>query len=329
MVRILITHPIQKIGLDLLKQKGYSVVVKRGKPTLSQKELVGLVKGKKYDGIITMLTNKIDGKVMDAAGKQLRVISNFAVGFDNINVGDAKKRNIVIANTPCPEVSDAVAEHTIALLFSLARNIVSSDSFVRAGKYRGWEPMLFVGSELLGKKLGLIGLGRIGKGVVERAQAMGMRVCYHDVKRDELFEKEQKVEYVQLESLLASSDCISLHVPLLSVTRHLINAKTLSKMKKGALLINTARGPIVDEAAVAKALSTKKLGGYATDVFEYEPKLTCDPKKYNLSKLPNTILTPHIASATHKVRDAMARMAAQNLIDVFEGRKPQGLVTSA
>jgi len=316
-MRILVTHPIQKIGIDLLKKQGYNVTLYRGDPILSGKKLKRIVKEKKYDALLTLLTNTIDGAVMDAAGPQLKVISNFAVGFDNINLEAARKRKIAVTNTPCQNLADAVADHTIALLFALLRNIVSGDRFMRAGKFKGWEPELFIGCDIRGKTLGLIGLGRIGKGVASRALALGMNIFYHDVKRDELFEKSE-AQYKPLNDLLATSDVISLHVPLLPTTRHLINTKTISKMKKGSYLINTSRGAIVDEMAVAQALVAKKLAGYGTDVFECEPKTSCSPTKYDLRKIPNTILTPHIASATKSVRDAMAIMAAQNIIDVLE-----------
>ncbi len=317
MPRVLITHLIQKSGIDLLKQQGYQVTIHRGSPILSSKKIRMIVKEKKYDALLTLLTNTIDGAVMDVAGPQLKVISNFAVGFDNINLEEARKRKIAVTNTPCQDLADAVADHTIALLFGLLRNVVSGDRFIRAGKFKGWEPELFIGTDIRGKTLGLIGLGRIGKGVADRARAFGMNISYYDVKRDELFEKTG-AQYKSLNDLLATSDVISLHVPLLPATHHLINSKTISKIKKGAYLINTSRGAIVDELVIAQALIAKKLTGYGTDVFECEPRTSCSPAKYDLRKIPNTILTPHIASATKSVRDAMATMAAQNIIDVLE-----------
>lgn len=319
MTKILLTHPIPKAGIDLLKKEGYSVTVYHGAPFISKNELKKIVKG--YDGIISMLTHGIDAEIMDSAGKQLRVISNFSSGYDNVDLGAAKKRGVVVTHTSCPEISDSVANHTVALVFSLVHKIVEADMFMRAGKYKGWDPELFLRQDMRGKVFGLIGLGRIGKMVAERMKFFGMNVIYSDIKRDELFEKELKIQYKKLDEVLSQSDIISLHAPLLPSTRHCINSKTLKKMKKGALLINAARGPLVDEKAVAQSLKLKKLGGYATDVYECEPKFTCDPKKYNLSKLPNTVLTPHIASATYTVRNAMARMAAQNSIDVLKNKK--------
>lgn len=291
---------------------------------LSKKEMVAKVKGKNYDAILCLLTNRIDTDVMNAAGPQLKVISNYAVGFDNIDLDAARKRKIAITNTPSDEISISVAEHTFTLMLALSRRIVEADRFARAGKYLGWDPDLLIGQDFYDKTIGLLGMGRIGKEVVKRARlGFGAAVLYYDLHRDKNFETESGVKYATQGTLLKTSDIVSLHVPLLPSTHHLIGTKTLRLMKKTALLINTARGPIVDEKAVLKALYAKKLGGYALDVFECEPEIDCDPNdQYELKKLDTVIMTPHIASATRRARDAMATLAAQNILGVLAGKNP-------
>lgn len=324
-MKIYITRPIPKIALDMLKKKGHAVTLQRERRNLSKSELIKKVKGKKYDALLCLLTNTIDAAVIEACGPQLKIISNYAVGFDNIDLGEAAKRGIVVTNTPALEVSTSVAEHTFALILSLSRRIVEADRYSRTGKYHGWDPDLFVGSDLHDRVLGLVGMGRIGKEVAKYAHiGFGMSVIYYDKHRDTDFEKMFQARYASFEKLLKTADIVSLHVPLLPTTRHLINAQTLRLMKKAALLVNTARGPIVDETAALKALYAKKLGGFALDVFECEPNNDCNPNdQMALKSLSNVIMTPHIASATINARTAMARIAAQNILDVFAGKKPE------
>ncbi len=320
MKKVFITRPIPRLGIELLKKAGYKVILQSKPINLSKRELLKRVKG--YDALLTLLTNKIDSDIMDAAGLQLKVISNYAVGFDNIDIDAAKKRGIIVTNTSLPEINESVAEHTFALILALSHRLVEADSFTRAGKYHGWDPQLFLGRDLAGLTLGLIGLGNIGKMVARHASSFNMHVLYHDLRRDEEFEKSFSARHLPLEKLLSQSDIVSLHVPLLPSTHHLISTKQLRLMKKDALLINTARGPVVDETATLKALYRKKLGGFALDVYECEPSIDCNPKdRYELRKLSNVIMTPHIASATVHTRDAMARLAAQNIIDALAGKK--------
>ncbi|MBI2484359.1 D-glycerate dehydrogenase [Candidatus Uhrbacteria bacterium] len=321
-MNVFVTRPIPQAGIDLLKKKKNVTVRVQAKPiNLTKKELMKRVKG--VDAILSLLTNTIDGDVMDAAGPQLKVIANYAVGFDNIDVEAAKKRGIIVTNTPSPEISESVAEHTFALIMALTRRIVEADKFTRAGQYHGWDPKLFLGRDLTGLTLGLVGLGRIGKLVAAHARCFGMNVVYFDRKRDAEFEKSTNARYLSMQKLFRQSDVVSLHVPLLPSTRHLINAKTLRLMKKDAFLVNTARGPVVDERAVLKALYEKKLGGFALDVFECEPAIDCDTSdQYELAKLPNVIMTPHTASATVRTRDAMALLAAQSILSALAGKKP-------
>lgn len=327
MAHIYITRPIPDNGINLLKKAGHRITLQKERRDLSSRELTAALKAKKPDALLSFLTNRIDARVL-AAAPSLRIISNFAVGYDNIDVDTAHARHVVVANTPCAEVVNSVAEHTFALMLALSRRVVEADTFTRSKKYKGWDPDLLVGNDVYGKTLGIVGLGAIGKGVALRAhKGFGMTILYTDMKRDETFEKEYSATFMPLEKLLSTADIISLHVPLLPSTRHLITTKTLKLMKKTALLVNTARGPVVDEKAILKSLYTKKIGGFALDVFECEPHIDCDPTdRYELAKLSTVIMTPHIASATHGAREGMAREAAQNIIDFFAGKEPKNLI---
>jgi len=318
MPKVFVTRKIPQAGLDLLKGVDFSVWEEDR--VIPREVLLERVKG--VDAILSLLTDKIDGEVMDTAGPQLKLISNYAVGYDNIDVPAATQRKIFISNTP-GVLTEAVAEHAFALLLAIARRIPESDQFTRQGKYKGWEPELLLGTELQGKVLGVVGLGRIGSRVAEMAnKGMGMKVLYHDPKQDAEFEKEYSAVYkAGLDDLLKEADFVSIHVPLLPATRHLFNAEKLALMKKSAYLINTSRGPIVDEAALVEALKAGMIKGAALDVFENEPNLSP-----GLAELPNVVLTPHTASATHEARGAMAVLAAQAVLDVLAGKPPVNLV---
>ena len=295
MKKVFVTDPIPEAGMKLL----------RGKYKLVKKP-------EGADAVVSLLTFKIDGAFMDRVGKQLKIVANYAVGFNNIDLGAAKKRGILVTNTP-GVLTDTVAEHTIALLMAIARRIPESDKFVRAGKYKGWEPMLLLGSDLKGKTLGIIGLGRIGNRVREIAErGLEMKVLYYDK-----FAKSN----ASVRKILKNSDFVTTHVPLLPSTRHLIGSKELKLMKKTAYLVNTSRGPVIDEKALVKALKRKDIAGAALDVFEKEPKLAP-----GLKSLKNVVLTPHTASGTRETRDKMAVMVANNIISVFSGKKPANLV---
>lgn len=318
MAKILVTRKIPKAGLDLLKAAGHSVSVWTEASPIPRAELLKRVKG--AHGILSLLTDRIDGAVLEAAGPQLMIVANYAVGYDNLDLEAFKKRGTQAANTP-GVLDGSVSEHAIALMFAVAKRIPEADRFTRAGKYKGWEPELLLGMELSGKAIGILGLGRIGAGVAKRAQGMGMRVLYHDLKRNDAFEKETGAAFVTLSDLLRGSDVVSIHVPLLAATRHLIDARKLRLMKKTAILINTSRGPVIDEKALVAALAAKRLGGAGLDVYENEPKLAP-----GLAKLPNVVLTPHTASATVETRDRMAQLAAQAIISVLAGKTPPNLI---
>jgi glyoxylate reductase len=318
-MKVFITRKIPDEGLKLLEGK-VDLEVWEEDRVIPREELLKRVKG--VDVLLPLLTDKIDAEVMDAAGSQLKAIANYAVGYDNIDVKAATERKIYVANTP-GVLTEAVAEHTFALLLSIARRIPESDRFTRAGKYKGWEPMLLLGSAIEGKTLGIVGLGQIGSRVAEMAvKGMKMKIVYHDLKQDLEFEKKLGAVYKkELDDLLKESDFVSIHVPLLPATKHLINAKNLSLMKETAYLINTSRGPVVDEKALVEVLKKEKIAGAALDVFEEEPKLAP-----GLTELESVVLTPHTASATIETRGAMSTLAAQAVLEVLAGKAPKNLV---
>ena len=321
MKNIFLTRRIEDSGINLLKEKGFSVDINDSDSIPSQDEIINFLAGKQYDAVVTLLTDKIDTKVFDSS-PNTKLFVNFASGFDNININEAKEKGVTICNAPAVVTSEAVAEHTLALILSLAARIVEADQFVRDGKYSGWSPTNFIGTDVLGKTIGLVGVGRIGGRVGFYAKALGMKVVYHDVARNEMSEKECGAEYCEsLDDLLKKSDIVSIHVPLMESTKHLINWDRLNMMKKTAFLVNTSRGPVIDELALTKALSEGVIAGAGLDVFEFEPKITPE-----LIKLQNVILTPHIASASIEARKEMSEIVAKNIIEYFEGKEPTNKV---
>ncbi|MBI2053665.1 MAG: D-glycerate dehydrogenase [Candidatus Sungbacteria bacterium] len=318
-MKVLVTHEIPDRGIVLLKSKGYEVIVGNA---FNKQELTKELTGDRYDAVLCDLNDKIDAEVFDAAGKQCKIFANYAVGYDNMDLKAAAERGIVITNTP-GVLTDTVAEHTFALILAIAHRVAEGDRFMRAGKYHGWEPMMLLGTDVSKKTLGVIGLGRIGSRVAHHAaRGFDMKVMYYDPKRNEQFEKEFGAAFAPtVEDILRASDFISIHVPLLPATRHLINAERLAMMKKSAYVINTSRGPIIDEAALVAALRAKTIRGAALDVFENEPAMAP-----GLAELENAIVTPHIASATEGTRQAMSELAAQNIVEALEGRVPPNAV---
>ncbi|RLE54748.1 MAG: D-glycerate dehydrogenase [Thermoprotei archaeon] len=284
-----------------------------------------LEKAKQADALLTMLTDRIDANLLQQA-KKLRIVAQMAVGFDNIDINTATKLGVYVTNTP-GVLTEAVAELTWALILAVARRIVEADHFVRWGEWSrtktGWHPLMMLGAELKGKVLGIIGLGRIGSRVAEIAvKGFGMKVIYYDVVRREDLEKQLGIEYRDLDTLLQEADIVSIHVPLTKETYHMINEEKLRKMKKGAILINTARGKVVDTEALIKALREGWIAGAGLDVFEEEPL----PPHHPLTAFKNVVLVPHIGSATYETRHAMAELVAENLIAFYEGRVPPTLV---
>ena len=336
-MKIFITHKIPDRGINLLKSKGYEVAVGNA---FNKQELIAELGKDRYDAVLCDLNDKIDGEVFDTAGEQCGIFANYAVGYDNIDMKAAAERGIMITNTP-GVLTDTVAEHAFSLILALAHRIAEGDRFTRAGKYHGWEPMLLLGTDVSKKTLGIVGLGRIGSRVAHHAaRGFSMRVIYYDVRRNEEFERELNsipdlvwnpfqtksgmdiVEYTpNPDDVFREADFISIHVPFLPSTLHLVDARRLRLMKKSAYLINTSRGPVVDEHALVAALKQGVIRGAALDVYEYEPALAP-----GLAELDNVVLTPHTASATVETRQAMSELAARNIIEALEGRTPPHLV---
>lgn len=320
-MKVFVTRAIPESGITLLKDAGHEVVVSEKDGVLTKGELLTALRADEYDAVLPLLTDTIDGEVFDAAPKA-KIFANYAVGYNNINLDEAKKRGVTITNTP-GVLTDTVAEHTIALMLSITSRIAEGDRFVRAGKYDGWAPLLLLGTDLRGKTLGVLGAGRIGSRVAHFAHhGLDMKVCYYDIKQNDEFEKAYGAEFKATpEDLLKEADVVTVHVPLLESTRHLINKERLAQMKPSAYLINSSRGPVIDEAALVEALKSGMIKGAALDVFEDEPALAP-----GLADLENVVLTPHIASATEETRGAMSEIAAQSIIDFFDGKTPEHVV---
>jgi glyoxylate reductase len=297
-VRVVVTHPLPPPAVELLSEAGHEVVIGPSEDPYAPNELARLVEG--ADGILALLIDQIDAAILDAAGPQLRVVSNFAVGYDNIDLAAAAARGIRVGNTP-DVLTEAVAEHTFALILALARRIVEGDRIVRERRFRRWGPSFLLGMELRGKTIAVVGAGRIGESVARIAErGFGMAVV--------------RVGRGELAAALPDADVVTLHVPLNQETRHLIGAAELEAMKPVAILVNTSRGPVVDEAALVGALRVRRIAGAALDVYEHEPELA-----EGLAELDNVVLAPHTASATVEARTAMSRLAAENVIAALEG----------
>ena len=310
--RIFVTRAIPEKGFEIIRDF-CDVDLWPNELPPARDELLQHVRG--MDGLLSLLTDKIDGEVMDEAGPQLKVISNLAVGFDNIDVNAATARKIPVGNTP-DVLTDATADFAFALMMAVARRILEAERYVHEGKWKTWGPMTLLGVDLKGATLGLIGFGRIGQAMARRAAGFDMRVIYYDPSETKP-DAEFKARRVDFETLLKESDFISLHTPLTSDTRHLINPEAFSKMKSSAVLINTARGPVVDPDALYEALRENRIFGAGLDVTEPEPLPLDSP----LLTLDNVVIVPHIASASNVTRDKMSWMAAQNLIAGLKGER--------
>ena len=279
---------------------------------------------KDVDALVTLLSDKIDAHLLSYA-KKLRIIAQYAVGFDNIDLNECTKKGIYVTNTP-GVLSESVADLTMGLILAIARRIVEGDKFIRNGEWEklgvAWHPNLLVGMDLKGKTIGIVGMGSIGYEVAKRAKAFGMNIVYYSRRRKENIEKELNAKFLELHELLKVSDIVSLHTPLTKATYHLIGEEELKKMKSTAYLINTARGAVVDERALYKALKEKWIAGAALDVFPKEPY----PKDSDLLKLDNIVVTPHIGSAGKETREKMGLLVAKNLIEFAMGKVPPNLV---
>lgn len=322
MTKIFITRDIPDEGIKMLKKrKSIKLDIYEHDKKIPRRELLKRVKD--CDVILSILTEKMDAQAMDAAGPQLKMIANYAVGFNNIDLAAAKERGIVVTNTPGPEIVESVAEHAVALIFALAHRVVETDQFARDGKYDGWGPKLLLGTDVVGKTLGIIGTGNIGTGLVKRMyDGFGLKIIYNDIERNADIEKNYKAKFRSKMQLLSEADFVSLHVPLLKATYHLIGSRELKAMKKTAFLINTSRGPVVDEPALIKALMQGQIAGAGLDVYEQEPVIPA-----SLKKLPNVVLTPHTASATVETRQAMSRTAAMNILAFLDKKRPPNKIT--
>ena len=313
-MKVLITREIPRAGIDLLRKHAELELDYRKGAPLSDSELKKAIKD--ADAVISVIPDQITREVLQSA-KNLKIVSNYAVGYDNIDVKAATEMKIYVSNTP-GDLTESVAEHAMALMLTVGRKIVAADRFVREGKYKYWDPMIFLGPVFSGKTLGLVGFGRIGQWFAKLAKgAFNMRILYTDISKNETAEKEFGAIYVSMDELLEQSDIVSLHVPLLPSTKHLITRREIKKMKPAAILINTSRGPIIDEDDLCVALRENWISGAGIDVYEQEPKIYA-----GLKELKNIVLTPHIGSATHEARIEMARMAAANVIEVLINKKP-------
>lgn len=317
MKKIFISGKIPFIAYETLS-KEFDVTMHDDITLLNKVEIINGLSG--ADGLLCLLSDKIDREIIES-NPNLKIIANYGAGFDNIDIKAASENNVFVSNTPIVSTI-STAELTIALMLGIARRIVEGDSIMRKGNFSGWAPLYQLGTELSGKTLGIIGMGNIGKAVAKRAKAFDMDIIYNN--RTQLspeVEAELGLKYVSQEEIFSSSDFISLHVSYSPASHHLINEETLSKMKSTASIINAARGPLIDEKALLNALKNKTIKAAALDVFEFEPEIT-----KGLEELDNIILTPHIGNATEEARSAMAQIAANNIIDVFNGLEPKNKV---
>jgi len=314
--KVLVTREIPEAGLRLLE--GFDVSVLFERPP-ERDELLEAVSG--ANGVLSTATEKMDGEVMDAAGRGLEVIANMAVGYDNIDVQAASERGIVVTNTP-GVLDETTADVAFLLVLAAARRLGEGERLLRAGEWEWWGPKQLRGFDVWGKRLGIVGLGRIGQAVARRGRGFGMEILYHNRSRKEEAEEELGARYLELDELLRESDFVSIHTPLTDETRHLIGERELGLMQETAVLVNTSRGPVVDEGSLADALEDKRIFAAGLDVYEEEPKV--HPR---LLELENVVLAPHIGSATIETRDRMATLAAENLAAVLRGQEPKSPVS--
>ncbi len=315
---VFVTREIPKAGLEIVRKHCDPADMNPDDRVLTRAELLAGVRGR--DGVLCLLTDRIDDEVYEAAGSQCKIFANYAVGYNNVDVPAATRRGILITNTP-GVLTEATADHTWALLLSSARRVSEADAHMRTGEWQGWGPMQFLGGDVTGRTLGIIGAGRVGEAVARRSLGFKMNVLYHDRRRNEAIETELKARQVEMAELLAESDFVSIHVDLNETTHHLIGANELARMKPTAFLLNTSRGPVVDEEALVRALQNRQIAGAGLDVYEDEPKA-----KPGLLACKNAVLVPHIASATHWTRSQMAILAATNLTAALKGERPPNLV---
>ncbi len=315
-MRVLITQQIPEAGIQMIVDQGWEVTLGEQGRVMQREALLEKARGK--DGILCLLHDRVDRELIDCA-EGVRVFSNFAVGFNNIDLDACREKGIRVTNTP-GVLTDATADLAWSLLLGAARRLSEADAFVRSGRFTGWGPTMLLGADVTGRTLGIIGAGRIGRAVAERASGFRMRLLVHGrpgSSPNPDWTEKLGAEWVDLPALLEGSDFVSIHCPYTPATHHLLGEKESRRMKPGAILINTARGPVVDEKALVAALKEGVIGAAGLDVYEEEPRLAP-----GLADLPNTVLLPHLGSATVGTREAMARLAAENLIAVLKGQEP-------
>lgn len=312
-MKIFITRKIPSLAKELLIKEGFLVNEYSKNSAIPLNELIENVK--ESDAIISLLTEKFDRKLIDTL-KNCKIIANYAVGFNNIDINYAKRKGIIVTNTP-KVLTNATAEIAVSLVLACARKIVESDKFMRGDNFIGWEPKLFQGIQLTGKTIGIIGAGRIGQAAAGMLKGFGCKIIYFNKSKKPKFERELKAKKVSLTKLMRTSDIVSIHVPLNKQTKHLLDKEKLNLLKTSAIIVNTARGEIIDEKYLIKMLKKKRIFAAGFDVYENEPNYNKE-----LLKLGNTVLLPHIGSATYETRNKMAELAAKNVINVLKGKKP-------
>jgi glyoxylate reductase len=316
--KVYVTRKIPERGLKIIKERFDAEVWPEYAPP--PKEVI-IQKARDVDALASLLSDKIDAEVFDVAPK-LEIVAQMAVGFDNIDLKEATKRGVYVTNTP-GVLTETTADFSWTLLMAVARRVVEADKYVRTGQWKvGWHPSMLSGRDVYGATVGIVGAGRIGSAVANRAKGFNMKILYYDVIPRPDLEKKLDAKRVDLDTLLIKSDFVSVHVPLMKATYHLINEKRLKLMKKTAYLINNSRGPVVDETVLYKALKEGWIAGAALDVFEQEPI----PVDNKILALDNVVVAPHISSASHETRSKMAEMVAENLVAFFEGKTPPNLV---
>ncbi len=316
-MKVFVSYWLPDAPLNALREK-HTVVVNEENRVLTSQELVAQLAD---SDALLCVGSRVDRAVLDAVGPRLKIVANWGVGYNNIDADYAAQKGIMVTNTP-DVLTETTADLSWAILMAVARRVVEADVYLRAGQFQGFKPFAMLGADVWGKTLGIIGCGRIGQAVGRRAQGFGMRVLYHNRKRlDKETESALGAHYMEIDALLKESDFVSLNVPLTEETHHLIDARRLSLMKPSAFLVNTTRGPVVDEQALLTALLEKQIAGAALDVFEKEPAVTP-----GLTELPNVVLTPHIGSGSWETRTAMAYVSVRNIIAALAGQTPPNLV---
>jgi len=318
MAKVLITRKIPEKGMQILKDSGIDYILNEEDRPMSREEIEAKIK--EVDAMIAMVYDKIDGSLLDMAPR-LKIVANHAVGTDNIDISACTERKVAVTNTP-GVLTDATADLAFTLILAAARHVVAADKFMREGRFNAWDPLLFNGTELKGKTLGIIGMGRIGQAVAKRSPGFGMKVVYYDERQlPEDKESALGATLLPLDEVVKNADFLSLHLPYFPEVHHLIDKRRLEMMKPGAYLINTARGPLVDEKSLVEHLRAGKIAGAALDVYEHEPMMAP-----GLADLENVTLLPHLGSATHEARSAMAAIAAQSVSDVISGKVPEHIL---